>query len=586
MPKGLAKKIVEEVNAKYDDYYSAMGSYLERIGEWGDMFRVKPPARGKSDRSYSNPRLTEFFRAGNTLGTMSYRMQTAQDPFFEPVPMSVIEGTDRLLKIQGTLETQLDESQYRRKLLRANMACASFGTVIVEEPRRLIGINPFGRRMALTDFVPRSFLQMAFDRGCMDLDDADWLSTEDLISDAGLMAMGREDEALDTPWNKKVIEDAAKEQLKSADISQILQNKINALGYMGIDGSCQRKSIILYHGKLDCIGDGVEYLVGLISRKHLARFHPHRNQHGKRNFRIARWIEDPLGLDALGLGLGQLVGNLHHSMDANRRRGTDSVIMNSYGMWGRLRTAGIDDTQLKIRPLQIIDMDERDGFMPLPKDLAGADASFRLEELLRAEFRAASGATDTLQGVNDAGGTTASEAALLQNESVRNISVKAELIAQSLVRDHLRVMHSDNVEFIDKPFNINRFYAGTVYPEDLKCDVDFLIKIVTDKDYKPKRLEGLQSLLMTLISTKSEYAERAEINVVPIVQEIARALGVPADKVIRAVPLQPQVPPGAAEPIGEPGAPMPVDISNLGVGEQLPVDNISTPVGDVMGSPQ
>jgi hypothetical protein len=578
-----AKKIVDEIVEKVQDYETSQASFLEKVGEWGDLFRVRRPS--KKANTHSNPRLTEFFRSVNALATMMYRMQTSQDPFFEVAPMQVGLGSDQLLKIHSTLETQLMESGYKHNLLTANMSVVAFGTVIVEENYEILGINSFGRRLPVTTFKPRSMLQVAFDRGTTNLDEADWLTTSDLISNSGLMRLaGQKD--IGQAWNKSVLEFAAKEQVKGSELNRFVMNKLTQLGYGGgaPDKAPLRKEILPYYGKLDCLNDGIEYVAVVINRRHLVRFHPNKNQHGQRNFRTAYWIRDPLTLDPLGLGLGSLVGDYHKSMDANRQRVQDGIVMDTYNMMIRMRSAGIDDADLKIKPLQIIDSDERDGITPIRKDPTGIVHGLKLEELMRAEFKQATGATEILQAVTT--DSTATEAALSQNEAVRNISVKAELISEPLVRGHLRIMHSNNVEFINEPINVNsNGNPQLVYPAELRADVDFRLKMTTDKDYKPKRIQGLQELLATLVSTKSMHPDLQSISIVPIVEEIARGLNVPVERLRQQAQQDPmamlqQLMMGG----GAPGGGLPPAGGAMTDPMAGPEASISTPMGDVPGS--
>lgn len=570
---GLAEKIVAEITEKVADYEQNQQSFLNKVNEWGDLFSVRKPR--KTGNGYSNPRLTEFHRAATTLGSMMFRMQTAQDPYFDTVPMSPVEGSDQLLKIQGTLEMQMQESQFKRHLLVADTGVAAFGTQIVQEDYSVVGVNSFGRRVPVTTFFPRSLLQVAFERGATDIDSADWLTTSDLISNAGLMRLGSDSKALGQEWHENILEHAAKEEIAGKDLNQFVLNKLNQAGFMLAGDKAARKELLLYYGKLDCINDGVEYICGVVSRKHLAKFEPNKNQHGKRNFRVGYWVEDPMTLDPYGLGIGGLLGDLHKQMDANRQKVTDNITMSTYNMMYRLRTAGIDDNNLKIRPLQIIDMDEKDGMGPLPHDMAGAEAGLKLEELLRQEFMNASGATPTLQAqITEA---TASEVALSQNEAVRNISVKTEIVSEQFIRQHLLITHSNNVAFIKKPLSINtRGVNHWVYPRDFAADVDFKMKLTTDKDYKPKRLESMVQTLGIITSTKSQHPELQNVPILPLVQEIYRGLGVPADSMSQG---------------GQGGMPMGAPQMGMlqgGMPQMTggPEQAITTPVGQVMGSPQ
>ena len=575
-----AKNIVTEIREKAGDFETNQSGQLEKIGEWGDLFRVKRPPR--QDNTFSNPRLTEFMRAGNTLATMAYRMMTAQDPYFDLVPYSPMKGTDQLLKLEAVLDVQLQATQYKQNLLLALLGCVTFGTTIVQEDYEVIGINALGRRVPATTFKPRSLLQVAFDRSCTDIDTADWVTTSDLVTDAGLMRLASQAGEINQPWDKKVLEFAAKEKVDGKDLNQFVANRLSKLGY-GFSGPTMRKELMMYYGKLDCMNDGIEYICAVVNREHLVRFHPNQNQHGKRNFRVAYWMRDPLNLDPNGLGLGPLLGDFHRSMDANRQRLQDGVTMGTYHMWERERTAGIDDDDLHPRPLAIVDVDEIGKFRPLPYDFRGAEAGLKLEEILRQEFMAASGATSTLQAILTEG--TATESTLAQNEALRNISVKSEIIAESLVRDHLRVMHSNNVEFIDAPINVNiKGRPELVYPADLQADVDFKLKLTVDKDYAPKRLEHLIQLAQILTSTKSQHPDLGNLTILPLIKEIARGLGVPADEVVPPAP--------AANPLNEllatadPGIVGALLSQGAAPAPQSgPEAVVQTPVGPVLGSP-
>lgn len=581
---GLASKIIEEIRGKANDYENNMSNYLSQVEEWGDMFRVKLPAQ-RNKKAFSNPRLTEFFRAVNTVGTMSYRMMTAQDPFFELRPMSLLSYEGQMMRVEATLESQLRESQYKRNLLRACMGVAAFGTQFVEERYDIAGINAFGRRIPITTFNPRSLLQVAFERGTTNIDEADWVSTSDLISDSGLMSLAEESDKIGQHWEKRVIERAVKDESKLEDMSPFLRARITANRHVNDQGGSSRKELMMYYGKLDSLNDNVEYCVGLVNRRYLVKFYPNRNQHGKRDMRIAHWVEDPLSLDPLGLGIGAIGGKLHKSMDANRQRGQDGIALASYNMWGRRRDAGINDEQMKIRPLQTIDMDIDNGLKPLITSLQGPEAAFKLEEILKNEFMAASGATPTLQGMLT--NVSATESTLSQNEALRNISVKTEIAAEQFVREHVMICHSNNVQYLKEPINVNKSgFAGKVYPADLRVDIDVEVKITTDKDYKPQRLTQLKEVLALVLSTKSMHPSLAAMDVVPVIKAVLKGLDVNPDEVFPNgnVPDPQMLQAMMAARGGAMGAGMPNAQGGEGV-ELSPAENtISTPMGPVLGS--
>lgn len=583
---GLAKKIIEEIADKVLDYETNMSGFLANVEEWGDMFRVKMPAQ-RNKKAFSNPRLTEFFRAVNTVGTMSYRMMTAQDPFFELRPMSLLGYEGQMLRVEATLETQIRESKYKQNLLKSCMGLAAFGTQFVEERYKITGINAFGRRIPITTFTPRSLLQVAFERGTTDIAESDWISTSDLISSSSLMSIAEDAPKIGQHWEKTVIENAISDESGLTELSPFITARMSANRYANTDNKKSNKELLMYYGKLDCINDNVEYCVGLVNRRYLVKFYPNKNQHGKRDMRVAHWIEDPLSLDPIALGIGAIGGKLHKSMDANRQRGQDGIAMASYNMWGRLRSAGINDEQMKIRPLQTVDMDERNGLFPLLTNLQGADASLKLEDLLRNEFMAASGATPTLQAIVTEG--TATETTLAQNEGLRNISVKAEIAAEQLVREHIMICHSNNVQYLKEPINVNKAgFAGKVYPADLRVDIDVEVKVTTDKDYKPQRLTQLKEVLGLVLSTKSMHPGLAAMDVVPLIKAIAKGLDINPDELFPngntpdPAMLQAML---AARGGGNGGGQVPNAQGGEGVALSPAENIIPTPVGGVLGSP-
>lgn len=579
----LEKRIVDEITGKVSEYESDMSTFLSAFNGWADMYRLKKPALSKGEMAFSNPRLAEFHRAAETLATMMYRMSTAQEPFFETVAMEYESDPavlfDKLNAIEAVQRTQLDAIDFNAKLLRAYRSLIIFGTVFVEENYRLVGMSPFGRRLPVTDFQPRSMLQVAFDRSAIDLDEADWVTTEDLYSPAGLMGLARDAESLGQPWDKAALERAAKDKAgKLNDLNEHVRNRLIRNGYTDLDKMNSRRVLTFYRGKLDTINDGLEYIAAVVNGKHLARFQANDFQHGLRQMRIAKWVD--FELEPRGLGLGDLFSAKHREMDANRRRIVDGTALATYGMWKILRGGGVDANDLKAAPFNFVEMDDINALQPLQSDITGPQMGLKLDELLKQEFRAASGATDTLQAILTE--ATASEVALAQNEGVRRISVSAELAANQLIRKHLMVQHYNNVQYIKEPvsvnFNGNPKYA---YPIDLKLDVDFKLRIVTDKDFKPKRTETLVQVLQILTSIRNEHPEKFEISVIPIVMELAKALGVPPSQIIKRIGGAPGQPTGVLAPTGMAGIPQ----AQPGIpGVEPSVQLQQTPIGPVLGS--
>lgn len=578
---GKREQVIDEIRNKVEDFEDNFSNFFSEFNEWSDLFTARRPTASRGLKRFSNPRLTEMFRAINALATLEVRMMTSQDPYFELVPMDLASNPNDLVIIQNVLDTQLKLTEHKRFLLKACISKNLFGSVIVEEPFEIISVTPFGRMMPATKFIPRSLLQVAFDRNSFSIDEADWLTTSDLKSNNYLMNLADSDPDGDT-WIRSEIEAAINDEaIDGTGLSTYIINRLNSAGYNKVDDRKKIREILPYYGKLDTMNDGVEYNCVLINRKYLAKFKPNNFQHGRRQFRVAHWVE--YELEPLGYGIGKLLSPLHKSLDANRQKVQDSITFDTYAMWIVDRLAGINVNDFKVLPNNILESDNVNGLKRLESNVAGATLGIKLEEILKEEFRSASGATNTLQAlVTEA---TASEVSLAQNEALRNISVKTEIAAEHLVRQHLEICHANNVRNVSRPFNININGAvKRVYPNQLQVDVDFKVKVVTDKDYKPQRLKSMIEVLQILTSIRNEHPDKFSINIVPIVMEIARSLNIDPAQLVQA-PVNPlggllsQIA-GLGGPSNGLGAAIPAAIS-----QPAAPAAVETPIGPVLASP-
>ena len=513
------QEIIDEVRMKMEDYESNMDTFHAEVNEYSDLFTMKRPA--KKSNSFSRPRTPETFRAVNALGTMMYRMITAQDPFFSTVAMDMNISQSSLYKVDKTMQMQLRVQQYKRYLLKALMQTTLNGTSFVEENFKWVTLNPLGRKIPITTFTPRSCLQVGFDRNCFDIDDSPFFYTCDRIDKYRLRTLARQD-AGGSIWSKGDIEDAIAAKEEETTNSYVV-NRLSKDGLSDSETSLDtpHMELTMYYGTLDCMNDDIWYVCGIINRKYLVRFHDNKDQSGKKNFRIGRWVE--WELNPLAMGLGKLLAGHQKSIDANRQKVETGITFNNLNMWLKDRNSGINSQSFKLIPLKIIEGDGTNGVKPLETSGVGIVQGLKLDEILKQEFRAASGATDTLQAIMTDGGTLG-EVTIAQNEAVRNVSVKAELIAESLSRDHLAQQHINNYTCVGDKFVVSgKDGPIVVYPSDLNVDVDFEITMSTDKNFRPNRTKGLGEITQILTSIRNNGSSRIAK---PFIMELARSLDV------------------------------------------------------------
>lgn len=564
------KQILAEIVEKCEDFQSRQSESLAEISGFTDLYKVKPPKR--QDNTFSNPRQTEFFRAASAVGTMAFRMMTSSDPNFALYPVELGTTGKQIDTLRHVFLAQHKWARYRENLLRACRFAPVYGTVICQEEYRVMGISRYGRRIPVTTMVPRVLDQVMFDAGTTDIHSAEWIATSDVTGNSDLMRLAQEAKELKAPWNPKALEAAANDKSEFDKTNWRALERIRKHGYSLDDALSKKRELIFYSGKLDCMNDGVEYIAVVINRKYLVRFHANRLQHGRRPFRVAKWIDfDQVN----GLGMGHILGGTHRAMDAHRQKEQDTVTFDAYGMFGMVKDSVASEDAV-IAPLKFIPMDKPGDLWRIPGNTQALNSMLTLDDVLKQEFRAASLGTDTLQAIVTEG-ATATGSSLAQNEGVRALSVIAEQMAESLVREHIESQHANNGENIDAPFNINAAgFAKMIYPRDVKIDLEIEAKTTTDKDFSPKRLQDLQALLAVLVSTKSQHPDQMAISILPIVKEMAILLNVDPDKVI--LPPNPMM--GMGLGAGE--------MMGLGTGmESAPMDGpgpVNTPVGPTLAS--
>jgi hypothetical protein len=97
-----------------------------------------------------------------------------------------------------------------------------------------------------------------------------------------------------------------------------------------------------------------------------------------------------------------------------------------------------------------------------------------------------------------------------------------------------------------------------VFPNDIAQDAQVMIKIVTDKDFRPQRNKDLLQFLQTVTSIRTANPQLGQVNLLPFIGEFARSIGIDPKTVFLAAP-PPMMPGmgGAAPGPGIPGQPPP-----------------------------
>jgi hypothetical protein len=306
--------------------------------------------------------------------------------------------------------------------------------------------------------------------------------------------------------------------------------------------------MVTYYGPLNDnpLDNGQEWVVSVVNDVHVIRAHP--SPYKRRPFVFAHLNE--FELEPYGYGTGRVGESLQPEINSNRGRMHDTITFSLFNMWIASRMANIKTSQLKIKPWGVVETDDAEGLKPIRPQLEAVNFGLQLENLMKQEYRSTTGASDSLQAMTT--DATATESSIAQTEAVRRLSVMSEIIAETLVREHLSKCHENNGMFLDQPFYVAN--TGTpndpvrVFPSDIAQDAQVICKVVTDKDFRPQRNKDLLQFIQIASSIRSQMTPQTIGLLMPFIQEFARGVQINPNDVMKSLM--------GAQP-GQGGAPIP-----------------------------
>ncbi len=515
----ISSEFIDDISNRVSQWERDADPFIRRNNEIADMWRMRPPARRGGDTQLTNTRTAELVRASEAIGTLMYRMWTASDPNFDVVPRQIGADGNRLIAISNIIQWQQMHLQYRKKLEEAATSLAVFGTVIVEEPWKM---TPNAKNPVVegTDFVPRSLSQVAFNTAVPDISESDWFATIDFVTANEMRAKAKRSPKL---WDAAEIEDAIDASKDKNRMPEHIKDRRRSAGYQEDNVSIMQ--LVTFRGFFDDLPaeNDNHWVISVLNDHWQVGGHPNPFDHGEMPFRVAKYMS--FEMEPYGYGIGTTGFLTHKQLDATRNMTMDTIIMSLFNMWIVSTLADVKGDTMKMVPLGIVRAADTDGIKPLRPDLNAARAGIDLDALLKDEFRSATGATHNLQGIVTE--ATATESAIVQNEALRRIGVYAEISAEELIRKHLHISHRNNIQFLDKDLWLT--VSGEEKPQRVNKDIinmdaDFLIKVTTDKDYRPQRMQSLIQYLQILSSVRQDIPNAQE-EVQNAVREIKRMLG-------------------------------------------------------------
>jgi hypothetical protein len=402
-----------------------------------------------------------------------------------------------------------------------------FGTQFVETPWRQRRRPDGALEYEGLAFVPRSLLQCAFDPNVFDIDETPWLVFIDYLTKDQLLDRADQDpENWDPEQIQRAVDDGGGDA--TARHSELLQRRRTRAGYQRLPDF---EVLTAYGAHRDAKrADARKWCIRIVNEKFVVSAFPNPSPTGNLPFKVGKYMEFELEPYARGVGsLGRLS---QRDMEDNRRLYKEIIRMSLMNMWLKDRMSGIKNQDLKISPLRIIETEDMNGLRALLPNVEGAGLGLKLEEIFKEEFRGNTGATAGLQAqVTDA---SATDASIAQNEAIRRISVIAENIGESFVRDYQLEKHIYNLNWLeqdiwaavttkDNPVRVNR--------NTIAAAIDIYARITTDKDFRPRRVQNLLLTLQLLNSIRNR--PNVYVDDLPLYEELVAAQDINPGRVIK-----------------------------------------------------
>src|SRR3990167_10549523 len=469
------EEIAEEVAEAISSHESAYYNILNERELFLDMYKGTnyTAYKVKSRASLSNLPAPTIAEAVETLANTIFTMLTAAAPNFNLTSLTGSTSAGSLFKMTQLLRMQHDKTKRKRKLMAAVRSLVLNGSAFVEQP--WISWPPGEAEPAweATDFIHRPFPNMFWMPKAISIDYSDYIGSIDVISANRLQALAEMD-AEGAAWTKMGVAIALKETESEDYTGSEIRQRLTALGYSDFKGC---KELATYYGPLKSVDGGkAEWVVGLVNRKFIVRFHKSIYPRGLRPFRFAKHIE--LENDPLGIGVGHQLQFQQRYINSNLNRTMDCITLATFHMLLANRYNGLKTDDMKIHPMAVIEADDINGVREFGSDPQAAAQGLKLHEFLINQARSHTGATDVLQAVITE--ASASEVKIAQSNSMRSVSNKADIIAEEFIREAVYFDNFNNYLFLDQPIWVKA--AGMdrpnlIYPIDIAKNIDVMPKI-------------------------------------------------------------------------------------------------------------
>lgn len=247
--------------------------------------------------------------------------------------------------------------------------------------------------------------------------------------------------------------------------------------------------------------DMVEGVIIIANRKVILKLEANPFWHNQKPYVSCPYV--PVEFEFDGIGVAQIGEKLQEELNDTRNQTMDNKTLILMTMWLRSRSSGIKSSELRVRPLGVINTNDMAGLQALrPPVLTGTGVN--IESVIKEDFRQSVGASSNLQGIAQGGVDTATESSIINKESFGRLLLTCQLYGELVLKPGLTMAEYLNYQFFDhiktiKVIGANGVKFRKLAPEELAGGKDVTIKISTDVADNPsvQRQQLLQ--LLTIV---------------------------------------------------------------------------------------
>ena len=516
----LAKAICNEIAEKSNNYEAKMSYRLARWVEIAELMQGKTKTSG--DNLRLSPNSAELYKSVRAISNMQFRMLTSMKPFFELQPLDILGHADpsKIIKSEHFVTNQLALSKFSKGLYRTLTQLNLYGSVACHEQYEPLRSSFLGQKRFITSFRPVSLINCAFALDAYDIEESGWCAFNDIQSKQALTKLLSHDPD-GKMYNLPGIQAILNQEDYVPRINTWVQQRMAWSGYIGNDfrGGMERST---YYGPLECMRDNEEYAVEIVNRGTIIRM---ESFEGLRPVRIA--TVNNLDVEPLGNGLGDQFRPLLGQIDDTRSSLLNTITFAGANMFAKQKGVGDEDMEFAIRNFGIVALENPD-MKPLgPDPRTISELAGFLQSQIQ-EYRQGSGATDTLQALVQGDSATATEVSLSMNEAVRNISVASEIVAPTIIADHIKLVLQNQQKYNTRPFTLVIGKTPIqILPSDLMIDVDVNVLTMTDQNFRPARARNLMAAAQLMIQTPPNAITGYKLDPTDTLVEALKLLDVP-----------------------------------------------------------